>query len=219
RFYTGYNNYRVEIVGVVKDFNIASLHSAIKPLMMSPFPEYETEAGIKLKPGDDLPAALASVQTAWEKIFPDRIYESRFLERTIEHYYESESRLYGLFKIFAGLAILISCLGLWGLATFAAVQRTKEVGIRKVFGASTGGLVALLSKDFLILVAIALLVAAPIAWYGMHEWLQNFSYRIDIHWSIFAIAALSVLAIAFLTVSFQSVRSALANPIKSLRNE
>ncbi len=219
RFYTGYNNYRVEIVGVVKDFNISSLHTDIKPLMMSPFPEHETEASIKLKPGDDLPAALATVQATWEKLFPDHLYESRFLEQAIEHYYESESRLYGLFKIFAGLAILISCLGLWGLATFAAVQRTKEVGIRKVFGATTGGLVALLSRDFLFLVGIALLVAAPIAWYGMHEWLQNFSYRIDIHWSVFAIAAVSVLAIAFLTVGFQSVKSALANPVKSLRNE
>lgn len=219
QFLIGMNRWKVDVVGVIADFNISSLHENIEPLIISPLVKHQNEASIKLKPGEDLPATLAAIQSNWEKLFPDHIYDFAFLEATIEHYYESESRLYGLFKIFAGLAMLISCLGLWGLATFAAVQRTKEIGIRKVCGADLPGLVALLSRDFLKLVGIALILAIPLAWYGMNSWLQNFSFRINIGWTVFALSAVLVIAIAFFTVGFQSLKAAIANPVRALRNE
>ncbi|MCB0629417.1 MAG: ABC transporter permease [Saprospiraceae bacterium] len=219
QFQIGMNDWKVEVVGVVADFNISSLHEAIEPLIISPLEDYENNASIKLKAGEELPETLTRIENAWETLFPGRIYDFAFLEQTIEHYYESESRLYSLFKIFAGLAMFISCLGLWGLATFAAVQRTKEIGIRKVCGADVPSLIGLLSRDFLKLVAIALILAIPLAWYGMNNWLQNFSFRIDIRWTVFALSALLVIAIAFFTVGFQSLRAALANPVRALRNE
>lgn len=219
RFLIGFDNWQPEIVGVVADFNISSLHEQISPLLISPMPRWQREASIKLRPGEELPATLAAIQATWEKLFPDGIYEFHFLEQTIERYYTTESRLYGLFKIFAGLAMLISCLGLWGLVTFATAQRKKEIGIRKVFGASVAGLVRLLSRDFLLLVVIALVVAVPISWIGMQRWLENFAFRIDIHWPVFVLSALLVLAIAFLTVSLQSIRAALDNPASSLQGD
>ena len=205
--------------GVLADFNISSLHEHIQPLIISPLARYFWNASLKLKPGEELAATLSQVRTSWEEVFPQHIYDYEFLDQTIEHYYKTESQLYGLFKLFAGLAMLISCLGLWGLATFSAVRRTKEVGIRKVLGATTGGLLALLSKDFLILVGLSLLLAIPIAWYGMHRWLENFAFRVDIRWQVFLLSALLVAAIALATVSYQSIRAATANPVRSLRNE
>lgn len=160
---------------------------------------------------------LASIEKAWKTTFPNEFYKYEFLDDHIAQFYESESRLFSFFKLFAGLAMLISCLGLWGLATFAAVQRTKELGIRKVLGATTENLVTLLSKDFLKLVGIALIIAMPIAWYGMNEWLNNFAFRVDMEWWVFGVAAIAAISVAFLTVSFQSVRAALMNPVESLR--
>lgn len=219
RFLIGFNNAKVEVVGVIEDFHISSLHRAIQPLIISPLEGYQWEACIKMKAGTDLPNTLASIQSSWEKTFPNHIYEFEFLDKRIAQYYETESRLYGLFKIFSGLAILISCLGLWGLATFSAVQRTREIGIRKVLGASVSNLVSLLSKDFLLLVGVSFIIAGPIAWYGMGEWLQNFAFRIDIQWTVFALSAILVILIAFMTVSYQAIKVALANPIEALRNE
>lgn len=219
RFLIGVNGWKVEVVGVISDFNISSLHEAIEPLVISPFENYQWEASIKLLPGEDLPNTLASIKEAWEGTFPKSVYDFKFLDETIERYYEGEGRLYGLFKIFALLAILISCLGLWGLATFAALQRTKEIGIRKVLGASVSNLIVLLSKDFIKLIIIALIVAIPLAWYGMDKWLQNFAYSVDMKWWFFGLSALIVLSIALFTISFQSIRTALLNPIRSLRNE
>ncbi len=219
RFLIGYNNWKPEIVGVISDFNISSLHAAIEPLIITPFSRYQGQASIKLAAGEGLASTLKSIKASWEQNFPEHIYEFHFLDKTLERLYETESRLYSLFKIFALLAILISCLGLWGLATFAALQRTKEIGIRKVLGASLSQLIVLLSKEFLLLVVIALFLAVPIAWYGMNKWLQNFAYSVDIQWWIFAISGITVILIAFLTVSFQSVKAALTNPVKSLRSE
>ncbi|PHN05291.1 ABC transporter permease [Flavilitoribacter nigricans] len=219
RFLIGMNGWEVDVVGVIADFNISSLHEAIEPLIISPLEKFQNEASIKLRPGEELPATLAAIESAWAGLFPDEMYDFAFLEQTIEQYYESESRLYGLFKIFAGLAMLISCLGLWGLATFAAVQRTKEIGIRKVCGADVTSLIALLSRDFLKLVLIALLLAIPLAWYGMDSWLQNFSFRISIGWTVFLVSGILVIAIAFFTVGFQSLKAALASPIRALRSE
>ncbi len=209
----------VEIVGVVADFNISSLHKSIEPLIIAPLPREHFFANIQLRSGIELSSALASIRTSWEGIFPDHIYDFEFLDKTVERYYEAESRLYRLFKVFTALALLISCLGLWGIASFVTVQRTKEIGIRKVMGASVQELVKLLSKDFLGLVSIALLIAIPLAWYGTNQWLQNFAFHINITWPIFAFSALMILAIAFITVGFQSIRVALTNPIQSLRDE
>ncbi|MEM6700377.1 MAG: FtsX-like permease family protein, partial [Bacteroidota bacterium] len=141
------------------------------------------------------------------------------LDERIEAYYESESLLFSFFKIFAALAMLILCIGLWGLATHAAIRRKKEIGIRKVLGASVGSLVTLLAKDFVKLVAVALLLAIPITWYFVQQWLQNFAFTIEIRWWVFMLASLAVVGIALLTVSFQSVRAAVANPIHSLKDE
>jgi putative ABC transport system permease protein len=141
------------------------------------------------------------------------------LDAEIDAFYKAEIRLYSLFKIFAGLAMLISCLGLWGLASFAAQQRTKEIGIRKVLGASVAGIATLLSKDFLKLVIIAFAIASPITYYFMSNWLQDFAYRIPIGWWVFAVVGFVAVLIALLTVSFQAIRAAVANPVKSLRTE
>ncbi|MEM6698120.1 MAG: FtsX-like permease family protein, partial [Bacteroidota bacterium] len=136
-----------------------------------------------------------------------------------ESFYESENLLFSFFKIFAGLAMLISCIGLWGLATHTAAQRTKEIGVRKVLGASVTNLVGLLAKDFIKLVIIGLLIAIPVTWYLTSQWLQNFAFAIELQWWVCALAAFSAIGIALLTVSFQSVKAALINPIESLRNE
>lgn len=219
RFLIGVNDWKVEIVGVMADFNISSLHEAIDPLIVSPFEPYQWDASIKLRAEQDIPTTLAAIKEAWEETFPKNVYDFKFLDETIERYYEGEGRLYGLFKIFASLALLISCFGLWGLATFAAVQRTKEIGIRKVLGASMSQLILLLSKDFIHLIGISLLLAIPLAWYGMNQWLQNFAYSIEMKWWFFAISAIMVVGIALFTISFQSIRTARLNPISSLRNE
>ena len=219
KFNFGINNWKGEIVGVVPDFHNASLHEAVLPVMMFAFPKYHRKTGIKISANSDVPAVLTAIKSAWEKTHPDKIYDYQFLDERIQHNYETESQLYALFKLFAGLAMLISCLGLWGLATFTAHQRTKEIGIRKVLGASTTNLLGLLSKDFLLLVLIALIIAAPIAWYGMNQWLQNFAYRIDIQWWVFMLAGIVAVMIALLTIGTQSLRAALSNPVESLRQE
>lgn len=219
RFWFGFNGWHPEIVGVVKDFNTTSLHDAVKPLVLTYIPRTLETASIKLAAGADLPKTLAAVESAWKKTYPQGIYEFKFLDENIEGFYKSEQRLFTLFEIFSGLAMLISCLGLWGLATFAAQQRIKEIGVRKVLGASVQGIVAMLSKDFLLLVGISLAIASPLAYFGMKKWLQDFAFRIDIHWSVFALAGVVAVGVAFLTVSFQSIKAALANPVKSLRSE
>ncbi|MEM1123399.1 MAG: FtsX-like permease family protein, partial [Bacteroidota bacterium] len=219
KFKISWYNWQPIIVGVVEDFVTNTLRDGISPMAIFQNPRNYNEIGIKIGANSDVTATLASIKSAWTKTFPNEFYKYEFLDERIAQFYDSESRLLSFFKIFAGLAMLISCLGLWGLATFAAVQRTKELGIRKVLGATTENLVTLLSKDFLKLVGIALIIAIPIAWYGMNEWLNNFAFRIDIEWWVFALAAVSAIGVAFLTVSFQSVRAALMNPVESLRGE
>ncbi len=219
RFWFGFNSGKAEIVGVMEDFNFSSLHEAIKPMLLTQQTNVYERAGIKIAGGSDVPATLAAIGEAYKKAFPTGVYGYQFLDEKIDAFYKSEARLYGLFRLFAGLAMLISCLGLWGLATFAARQRTKEIGIRKVLGASVSGIVAMLSKEFLALVAVSLVIAAPLAYFFMKKWLQDFAYTIEIQWWVFALAGLVAVAIAFLTVSFQSVKAAIANPSDSLRSE
>ena len=159
------------------------------------------------------------MESVWKRFFPDQPFSYTFLDQRFEQLYNREQTQQTLFSVFSGVAILISCLGLFGLSMFMAEQRTKEIGIRKVLGASEMSLVALFSQDFMKLVLVALVIASPIAWYAMHTWLSDFAYRTDIHWWVFLLAGGLTVLIALLTVSFQSVRAALANPVKSLRSE
>lgn len=218
RFWIGMNNWHAEITGVVADFNVSSLHEFVKPTLITQYMPWAETANIKLNPGEAT-SALIALESAFNQSYPTEIFDFHFLDEEIDAFYKSEARLFFLFKLFAGMAMLISCLGLWGLATFAAQQRTKEIGVRKVLGASVQGIVAILSKDFLLLVCISLSIASPLAYFGMNKWLQGFAFRIDIHWKVFALAGLAAVAVTFLTVSFQSVKAALANPVKSLRSE
>lgn len=218
-FWMGMGPGKAEIVGVVANFNTNSLHSAIRPTVISSRPNVYGQAGIKIEANTSLPEALDAIKAAWEKVYPDGVFEFKFLDQEIDAMYKQEARLYTLFKVFAGLAMLISCLGLWGLATYSAQQRTKEIGIRKVLGASVNAMVVLLSREFIVMVAIALAISAPVAYYGMNNWLQTFAFRISIGWQVFIIAGVASLLIALLTVSFQAIKAARSNPVESLRNE
>jgi len=211
--------YNWSIIGVVKDFHFQDLHVGIEPyaFQLNTPPVYNylivhTKAA-------DISAALRTIQVAWHKLNPNEPFEFSFLDEDFQKNYEAENRLASIVGYFTAIAILISCLGLFGLATFSAEQRTKEIGVRKVLGASITGIVALLSKDFLKLVAISIVVASPIAWWVMHKWLQDFAYRINIGWMVFALTTVLALAIALITISFQAIRAAISNPVKSLRTE
>lgn len=218
-FWCSMGSHDAEIIGVVSDFNTHPLYRLVPPTIIAQSPEFYNEASIRLEANSDIPQAIASIQTAWKKIYPDHIFEAHFLDQSIDDYYKGEARLYTLFRIFATLAMCISCLGLWGLVTLAAQQRTKEIGIRKVLGASVNAIVMLLSKDFLSMVVIALAVAAPLVYYFMERWLETFAYQIDIGWEVFALAGMVSIVIALMTVSVQTLKAAFANPVDSLRNE
>jgi ABC-type antimicrobial peptide transport system permease subunit len=208
-----------EISGVVADFNIEPLKYAIAPVLIYQDKEIYSHANIKIEPSADIQKTLASIETVWKKQFPSGVYEYTFVDNQVDSYYKSENRLYTLFRTFAGLAILISCLGLWGLVTYASQQRTKEIGIRKVLGASVNAILLLLIKDFLIMVLIAFIVASPVTYYFMNDWLNNFAFHISIGWDTFMIAGITVIAVALLTVSIQTMKAALTNPVKSLKTE
>ncbi|CAN5210906.1 ABC transporter permease [soil metagenome] len=207
------------IVGVLKDFHFKSLQETIKPLTFRVIDWWNGDLLSVKVDGRTIPGTLAAIEAQWKQQNPDRPFDYYFMDEFFDRQYRSDERFQTLFLNFALLAIFISCLGLLGLASFATVQRTKEIGVRKVLGASTGSIVGLLSKDFLKLVLLAFVVASPLAWYGMHRWLQNFAYQTDIKWWVFVVAAVLSVAVAFLTISFQSIRAALMNPVKSLRSE
>jgi ABC-type antimicrobial peptide transport system permease subunit len=206
------------IIGVVKDYHFKSLHSEIEPLIMAIVPSVYRYVFIKLEAGD-IPKTLAGIEDTWSTVFPDTPFEYHFLDEAYDRLYRTERRMGTLFNYFSGLAIIISCLGLLGLASFMAEKRTKEIGIRKVLGASLAGIVVLLNKQFTKWVLIANLVAWPIAYYAMSKWLQGFAYRINLGIGTFALAAALALAIAVGTVSYQSVKAALTDPADSLRYE
>ncbi len=219
RFWIGLNNWKAEIVGVVSDFNVNSLHEAIKPTLITQYTPWCSNLSVKIKAGSDIPVTMTRLNAAFKKAYPSGIFEFNFLDQQLDALYKSDQRLYSLFKIFSTLAMLISCLGLWGLITFATQQRIKEIGIRKVLGASVIAIVSMLTKDFIILIGIAMAIAAPLAWWGIYKWLQDFAFRIHIGWSMFALAGAVAIFIALLTVSYQAIRAAIANPAKSLRTE
>lgn len=206
------------VVGVLKDFNDRSFRHELAPLLIATNITMYTQADIKLKT-TNMAATMQAVKQVFNKTFPDFVYEYRFLDEKIGSFYKQENQLARLYQIFAAIAIFLSCLGLYGLASFMAVQRIKEVGIRKVLGATTGNIVYLFSKEFIILITIAFAIAAPIAWYYMHQWLQAYVYRIDISWWLFVTGGFASILIALLTVSFQAVKAAIASPVKSLRSE
>ena len=208
------------VIGVVKDFHFATLHETIEPLFvfMSSQSWDFRQLAIKIAP-NQVASTLPALKTVWEEVLPDEPFTYSFLDDDLKQLYTAEQRLGQIFGVFAGLALLISCMGLFGLAAFTAEQRTKEIGVRKVLGASVSGIVGLLSKDFLRLVLIAFVIATPLAFYGMQRWLEDFAYRVEIGWEIFIVASLMASAIAILTVSYQSIKAALSNPIDALRYE
>ena len=206
------------IVGVVKDFHLRSLHDDIKPCFIASYAPFFKQAGIRVS-GHNPVQTLQRIRQTWEKLYPNEVFEYAYLDEQLATFYETESLVFRLVNTFAGIAILICCLGLYGLVSFVVVQRTKEIGIRKVLGASVASIVTLLSKDFLTLVLIAIVTASPLAGWAMNQWLNDFAYKIDIGWWVFALAGLLAVGIALLTVSFQSVKAALMNPVKSLRSE
>ena len=205
------------VVGVVKDFHHASLRRPIVPIAMASDKSNCRQVALKVAPGN-LKETQKQVEKIWSAAFPDYVYEATFLDERIAEFYEEDAKLSQLFKIFAGIAIFIGCLGLYGLVSFVAVQKTKEIGIRKVLGASLTNIVALLSKDFIKLVLLANIIAWPLAWWAMQKWLQDFTYRTEIGWWMFAVAGLGALIIAFITVSFQAIKAGLANPVNALKS-
>jgi ABC-type antimicrobial peptide transport system permease subunit len=206
------------VVGVVKDFNDRSLRQSLSPLLIATNSTMYRQASIKLSTAN-IASSMQSIKKIWEQTFPNNVYEYRFLDEKIDSFYKQENQLSQLYKIFAAIAIFLSCLGLYGLASFMAVQRIKEVGIRKVLGATSGSIVYLFSKEFIMLITLAFLIATPIAWYFMNQWLQDYAYRITISWWLFAIGGLAAIIIALATISFQAIKAAVANPVKSLRSE
>jgi putative ABC transport system permease protein len=206
------------IVGVIRDFNSYSLRKPMAPVVMSSWKDVYQTINIKIKPGAEK-TSLPFIEKIWNTAFPDYVYEYKFLDETVANFYKQENQLSTLYKIFAGLAIFISCLGLYGLVSFMAVQRTKEVGIRKVLGASVQNIIYLFSKEFTLLIIIAFAIATPIAYFIMHKWLQDYTYRIDIGASIFLLAIAGSIIIAWVTVGYRAVKAAVANPVKSLRTE
>lgn len=206
------------IVGVVKDFHFRSLQKEIKPLTMRIDPKSSGMVSAKIAP-TNVKATLTAIENNWKRIMPNRPFSYRFLDEQFDEQYRAEERFGNLFFNFAILAIFISCLGLLGLAAYSTAQRTKEIGIRKVMGASVAGIINLVSKDFLKLVGISFVIAAPTAWYFMHKWIEGFAYRTSIAWWVFLLAGALALFIAVATISFQAIKAALMNPVKSLRSE
>lgn len=207
-----------EVVGVLKDFNIASLHEEVSPLVLFMDGRRYNYLMVKISP-DNVDQSLASIENVWEQIAPHRPFEFDFLDQQLNALYKSDIRTRNLLSLFSGLAIFIACLGLIGLSSYLIERRSKEIGIRKVLGASISGIVSLLSFDFLKLVGIGFLIGAPLAWFAMEKYLQNFAFRINIGIAVFIIAAVIAVLATIATVSWQSIRAALANPVESLKSE
>ena len=211
-----------EIVGVVKDYHHQGLQKAIEPVIFMPrrsVSDLTVQLTTDPAQGGRIQDKLADLERIYKASYPGNPFEFYFVDENYNKQYESEQQYGQVFTVASGLAIFIACLGLFGLAAFTTEQRTKEIGVRKVLGASVTSIVTLLSKDFLKLVLVAIVIASPLAWYAMNRWLQNFEYKMTIEWWVFALAALLAISIAILTVSFQSIKAALMNPVKSLRSE
>ncbi|MEO7046324.1 MAG: FtsX-like permease family protein, partial [Ferruginibacter sp.] len=218
-----YGGRKGHVIGVIEDFHFESLRQKIVPLVLENSPVTPTDSRfnsltVKVS-GKNIPGTLATVESTWRKYLPEIPYQYTFLDEKFDKLYEAEQRQGTIFTVFACIAIFIACLGLFGLSAFAITQRVKEIGVRKILGANVSSIVTLLSKDFLKLVFIAAIIAFPVAWYVMSHWLQDFAYRINIHWWVFVLAAFLALVVALATVSLQAIKAAVANPVKSLRSE
>ncbi len=214
-----YGDSDIPVVGVVKDFHIRSLHHAIPPVAITALPSNAWTVAVKIAREKPFPETMAKIETVWRAVYGDADMRHLVLNETIEKMYKSEARIAKLINTATGLAILVSCLGLFGLAYFTVTQRSKEISIRKVLGASAIQVVGLLSKDMIALVLTALVIAAPLAYYFMGKWLKGFAFAVAFPWWVFLLTGLVAVGIAFVTVSLQSIRAALANPVDSLRSE
>ncbi len=214
----GMNDISAPVIGVVKDYNTASLHDVVKPVLMVEFPFFYYDAGIKLNNGYSA-KTLSAIEKAWTSVYPNQLFESNFLDEHIASLYKNEKRTQQLFNLFTFLSVVINILGLIGLLSFMIEQKNKEIGIRKVLGASVKDISFILSKDFLQLIIVAFFIAAPVAWLLMNKWLQDFAYRTVISWWVFAVSVLSALVVTCIAVGFQTIKAAIANPVKSLRTE
>jgi putative ABC transport system permease protein len=206
------------IVGVTDNFHQQSLREAFEPLILRLIPDVNGFLSVKTK-ATEAGRTISIVKSAWNKFFPGNTFEYFFLDEHFDQQYKADQRFGQIFTLFTSLAILVACLGLFGLASFTTLQRTKEIGIRKILGASVGTILRLLYREFAVLLVIAFVVATPLAWITVSKWLNGYAFRINIHWAFFVLPFLGILIIAFITVSFQSVKAALANPVKSLRIE
>jgi putative ABC transport system permease protein len=217
---TGYQDKLTPVViGVVKDFHYRPFSETVAPQQFHQFANYNPRKFfVRIKPGNPT-AAITALNDTWNSIVPDLPFKYSFLDDNLNRFYESEVRWSKIVGWAGGISIFLACLGLLGLSTLAAVNRVKEIGIRKVLGASVSGIVTLLSKDFLRLVLLSFFIATPLAWYFMNKWLQNFATRIQISWQVFAITGICAVLIAFITLSFQAIKAARINPVKNLRTE
>jgi putative ABC transport system permease protein len=220
------------IIGIVKDFNFQSLHEKIQPLLLTMTPDSvlrrsenisfayspQPRISIRLKPGD-LISNINMLRDAWKKITPDQEFEYKFLDETLATQYAEDNRTSTFVKLASFISVFIACMGLFGLATLAVVRRTREIGIRKVMGASIPGIIIMISTEFVKLVFVAAIIAFPLAWWFLKDWLKDFAYQVNISWWVFVVAAVAAIVIALLTVSYQAVRAAMSNPVKSLRTE
>jgi len=207
-----------KVIGVIQDFHYTSLHEKVMPTVIEIYPQVTFKVAVKVKTAE-MKNAIAYIKETWNKFAPGYPLDYKFMDETYGKMYQSEEKLASLLWIFTVMAIIVGCMGLFGLAAFAAEQRVKEIGIRKVLGASVLNIMGLLSKNFVIMVLIASAIAFPVAWWAMNNWLADFPYRVAISWWMFAVAALAALVIALITVSFQSIKAATTNPVKSLRTE
>jgi ABC-type antimicrobial peptide transport system permease subunit len=208
-------------VGVVQDFHTQNFYTSIDPVAMMSEKEDLSTLNIKLDNAHvaNWPGTLKAIEKKWYAIYPPESFSYKFYDETIAAMYKDERNLSMLIDLATGISVFISCLGLFGLAVLTAYQRTKEIGVRKVLGASVGGIVTLLSREYLRLVAFAILIATPIAWWAMTKWMENFAYKIHLDWWLFAIAGVSAMAVAFITVGFHALKAASVNPVDSLRTE
>jgi ABC-type antimicrobial peptide transport system permease subunit len=206
------------IVGVVQDFHTRPLQQEIRPCLLATLRRTYQEASIKIE-AQNMKEALRHIEKVWSATFPEFVYSFEFLDQRLADFYQEEQKMAQLFRVFAGMAIFIGCIGLLGLISFVAAQRTKEIGVRKVLGASVADILGLISKEFAVLIAVAFSVAAPVAYFVMNNWLENFAYRIDVGLGVFAATVAVTIIIAGVTIGYRAIKAALANPVEALRYE
>ena len=215
---TEFGDVSAEVIGVVQDFHIASLHKEIVPVAFTTIPYFYHETGIKLS-SSNLNQTLKFIEKSWLEVYPEHYFQYEFLDEHLASLYKNDEKTYGLFKIFAGVSIFIGCLGLYGLISFVAIQKQKEVGIRKVMGASVSSILLLFSREFVKLIVIAFALAVPLTWFFMNQWLQTFAYKVDISWVLFLTGFLATVIIVLLTIAHRSIRAARINPAITLRKQ